>query len=88
MTKNIQAHSADLPKNNDGSLSAYAWPGGYPIFYLDNQNSVLCARCAQKNYSEPEPVFFIVAADANYENDSLYCDECSDRIECAYGSND
>lgn len=25
-----------------GKLPAYAWPGGYPIVYLDAENSWLC----------------------------------------------
>jgi hypothetical protein len=30
-----------------GSLDAYAWPGGYPVYYLDKNNDVLCPKCAQ-----------------------------------------
>jgi hypothetical protein len=41
-----------FPRNPDypvtyGSLDAYAWPGGYPVFYLDRNNDVLCPKCAQ-----------------------------------------
>jgi hypothetical protein len=30
-----------------GSLDTYAWPGGYPIYYLDKRGDVLCPKCAQ-----------------------------------------
>jgi hypothetical protein len=32
---------------DNGKLDAYAWPGGYPIYYLDRRGDVLCPKCAQ-----------------------------------------
>ena len=64
-----------------GNLPAYAWPGGYPLFYMDSENNVLCPECANKNDEYDAP---IVAHDANYEDASLYCEHCSKRIESAY----
>lgn len=72
-----------LPRDNDGKLSSFAWPGGYPIFYLDKENSVLCPDCANK--SEEVPQFRPIAAEVNYEDNELFCDQCSQRIESAYG---
>jgi hypothetical protein len=66
---------------DDGTLPAYAWPGGYPLFYIDEENNVLCPDCANKNDEFDKP---IVAADANWEDPDLYCDHCSARIESAY----
>ena len=63
-----------------GTLSAYAWPGGYPLFYMDEQNNVLCAACANENDDFDSP---ITATDVNWES-RLYCDHCSDPIEAAY----
>lgn len=76
----------NLPRNDEGKLEKYAWPGGYPIFYLDSENSVLCARCAQVSDEDAEelPAFKPVAADVNYEDPELYCAQCSQRIESAY----
>lgn len=37
-----------LPTEADGSLSAYVWPGGYAIGYLDQDNCTLCPSCATK----------------------------------------
>ena len=28
------------------TLDAYAWPGGYPILYHDNEGNELCSDCA------------------------------------------
>lgn len=76
----------ELPRLEDGRLQAYAWPGGYPLFYLDRENSVLCPACANKSDSDAEevPQFKPIAADVNYEDASLTCDQCNGRIESAY----
>lgn len=29
-------------RDENGKLPAYAWPGGYPIFYIASDNGVLC----------------------------------------------
>ncbi len=72
----------------------FAWPGGYPIFYVTQDNAPLCPKCANDNISlcacpaesqEADPQWRIIAADINYEDDSLYCDNCNQRIESAYG---
>ena len=66
----------------NGRLPNYAFPGGYPLFYFDKGDSVLCPECANEEESLPSE------ADINYEDDSLYCDECSRRIESAYAEDD
>jgi len=58
-------------------LDAYAFPGGYPIFYLDDTNNVLCANCASQE--EKIPIGGI-----NWES-LCYCDECGEEIGSAYG---
>src|SRR5690606_3191805 len=68
----------------------YAWPGGYPLFYVTEDNGVLCPRCANKNrrlcLSPDDPQWHVVDYDINYEDEDLYCDNCSQPIECAYPS--
>ncbi len=71
---------AALRKENNGKLPSYAWPGGYPIFYMDAENSALCPTCANKP-GYPAPV---TAWGINWEDSELYCDDCSQRIESAY----
>jgi len=78
----------ELPRNDNGKLQSFAWPGGYPIFYLDSRSSVLCPDCANTEEASVCKTSDIVAADVNYEDNDLYCDECSKRIESAYGDPD
>ena len=82
---------ARLTREDDGTLTKYAWPGGYPVFYLVADNGVLCADCANgtndSDASEDtdDTQWKLVACDVNWEDESLYCDYCSAQIESAYG---
>lgn len=67
-------------RDDDGKLPTYAWPGGYPLFYLDDEGNTLCAACATKDDMESKPI----AYDTNWEDASLFCDDCYQRIESAY----
>lgn len=53
-----------LVKPDDG-YPKYAWPGGYPIYYLDRESNVLCADCANREIDDAQGV---VASDINYED--------------------
>jgi hypothetical protein len=75
----------DLPMNDDGSLMHYAWPGGYEIYYLDDQNNVLCYECAIKQGYATEPVHAGTMADCE---ESIWCNDCSREIESPYKDND
>ena len=75
----------NLPRDNDGKLSAHAWPGGYPLFYLDCENSVLCPKCANRDVDQAQAP---TACDVNYEDDSLFCEDCGYRIESAYAEDE
>lgn len=80
------------PEQTVLEVGAYAWPGGYPIFYLAEDNGVLCPKCVEENLDQcigdPEETFHdqwkIVAHDCNWEDPSLYCDHCGKRVESAY----
>ena len=63
------------------ALPGYAWPGGYPMYYLDAENNVLCVKCANDNDDYNAA---ITGADVNWEDANLHCDHCSERIESAY----
>jgi len=73
----------------DGQLPAYAWPGGYPLFYLAadeyGHTVVLCPEHAnaEADYDDDE----IVAADVNWEDTELSC-EHGHKIESAYGEDE
>ena len=81
-------------RDENGNLPAFAWPGGYPIYYLCADGGILCPQCANKESAVKEadkdadyPDFDqwrIVASDINWEDASLTCDNCNQRIESAY----
>ncbi len=79
-----------LREDNNGELPAYAWPGGYPIYYLTADNGVLCPECAncaecrQADIYPDDEQWRIVAQHVNYEDSSLPCDNCENRIQSAY----
>ena len=70
----------------------YAWPGGYPVFFLCDDGAALCCKCAKKERrsilssiaDKVNDGWRVTGADINYEDDMLYCDNCSNRIESAY----
>jgi hypothetical protein len=85
----------NLHRDDNGKLPAYAWPGGYPIYYLCADGGCLCPKCANgENGSEaydgayvPEQGkdWHLVAQDIHYEGAPLVCDHCAAIIESAYG---
>jgi hypothetical protein len=74
-----------LAETKTEDLPSVTFPGGYPLYYLDAGGKVLCPECARENdeYSED-----LTDYDINWEDDSLYCDHCSESIESAYGNDD
>ena len=64
---------------SEGKLPAYAWPGGYPIVYLDQENLPLCADCATVEVSG------LGGRLIHYEGPPERCEECNAEIESAYG---
>ena len=79
-----------------GKANAYAWPGGYPVYYLANDGEAICPECVTKERSQifrsthenQNDGWRIVAADVNYEDSALYCANCDKRIESAYAEDD
>ena len=49
----------NLPRYDDGTLMSFTMPGGYPIYYVCKDNSVLCPDCAnrqEKENADPERI--------------------------------
>lgn len=73
----------------------YAWPGGYPLYYITKDCGVLCPKCANENlsltmpdypeYRVANPDWEIVASEINWEDQHIFCDHCNDNIAPAYG---
>lgn len=71
----------------NGKLPEFAWPGGYPMYYLASDNGVLCPKCANEyktgrdNAEQLEPV----AYDIHWEGEPITCENCNAEIVSAYG---
>jgi len=79
---------------NRKPLDAFAWPGGYPLFYISHDCAAFCPACANKEIDriaaeiaspDRHDQFRLIAVEVNYENDDLYCDHCNETIPSAYG---
>lgn len=74
--------------NENGQYDTWAWPGGYPLFYVTKDSGILCPDCANKNMEltkdDNDPQWFIIGADINYEDNELFCDNCNGNIGAAY----
>lgn len=70
----------------------YAWPGGYPLFFLCDDGGTLCCKCVKKERRnilesiahKQRDGWRVVGLDINYEDADLLCDHCGDTIEAAY----
>ena len=67
-----------------GALDAYAWPGGYPVIYLDSCGEVLCAACAEVDRDDPDTKP-LQGCGVHWEGAPEYCAECNVEIPSAYG---
>jgi hypothetical protein len=82
---------------SDGTAPSYAWPGGYPLYYLCADGGVLCPTCTNKEKHlvtsaeidgcSPSQ-WGIIGRDTNWEDPELFCDHCYARIESAYAESD
>lgn len=71
---------------------AFAWPGGYPLYFITHDCAALCFDCARKEFrqiawdflNETSTGWRIEACEVNYES-LIYCAHCSKQIESAYG---
>lgn len=71
----------------------YAWPGGYPLYFITNDGAALSFEAAKNNARliiesiahNMRDGWRVVAMDVNWEDDNLLCDHTSKPIESAYG---
>lgn len=88
----------NLYRDEDGTFPKWAFPGGYPYFYLMADNETMCSDCANREAVTVEgeteldqhidKQWHIVDAGINWEDESLYCCHCNAKIESAYGEPD
>lgn len=67
-------------RDDDYRLPSHAWPGGYPLFYLDSDGNTLCPDCTNSESDPPA-----IASDVHWEGPALTCADCGREIESAYG---
>lgn len=79
-------------------LGPYAWPGGYPLYFITADGAALSWQAAIDEqtlirdsiitYKYPaynSDGWRVIAIDINYEDTELYCDHTGVKIESAYG---
>ena len=75
---------------------AYAWPGGYPLYFITADGEALCFKCAKENAKQIMSNQFdnwhydwrVIGCEINYEDNDLQCCHCNSKIESAYGEED
>lgn len=69
---------------DDGTLPAFAWPGGYQMLYWTADGAEVCPKCANKtDTSDP-----VTDGGIYWEGPDLECADCGDPIPSAYGDPD
>jgi hypothetical protein len=78
---------------------AYAWPGGYPMYYLaregwrDEETGILeessydrttFVLCSKCAREARELDRILIDCDVNWEDTDLICEDCNELIESAY----
>lgn len=72
----------------------YAWPGGYPVFFICDDGEPLSFNAARRHarqvcqsIRDAAPYGWrVVAAEINWEDESCFCAHSGEKIECAYPS--
>ena len=79
----------ELPRDSDGQLSSYAWPGGYQIVYFTRNGDILCPDCAREaelHATDQDSGDLPIDGLAHWEGEPMICDECYKILESEYGS--
>ena len=71
---------------------AYAFPGGYPLFFVTNDGAALCFEAAKENRKliaesikeKSTDGWQVIACIINWEDDQLHCDHTGQKIDSAY----
>lgn len=72
----------------------YAWPGGYPKFFIMADGEVLSFESAKENWElisaallhpGTDKQWEVLASDINWEDEDLYCVHSGKKIPPAYG---
>ncbi len=72
----------NMQRNDDGTLPAHAWPGGYTLIYFTRDGETVCAKCANREVDESQAV---IGQDVYWEGATMQCGDCNADIESSYG---
>lgn len=73
----------------------YAWPGGYPVYFIAADGEALSFKAVKENQalvteamnnSGTDKQWEVIGYQINWEDENLYCAHSNDLIECAYPS--
>ena len=72
----------------------YAWPGGYPLFFITSDGAALSFAAVRSELRQvlesistgASDGFRVVACAINYEDSDLTCDHTGEQIPAAYGA--
>lgn len=73
MTSKIRA----ALKIGEGTLPAFAWPGGYDVVYYCPDGEELCAKCAQEALTEDLDWAPVDWDTGDWIEDPVSCSHCS-----------
>lgn len=82
--------------DTQGTVAKFAWPGGYPLYYLVADGETLCPSCVNKELKlvvdatidGNDKQWEVVGREPNWEDASMYCVHCNQRIESAYAEDE
>ena len=82
-----------LPRDDNGLLESYAWPGGYALVYYTVDGGTLCPDCARMAEAEgltaiDDPQWTLGAASVQWEGPTTVCDHCGKELPTEYGDPD
>jgi hypothetical protein len=71
----------------------YAWPGGYPVYFIASDGEALSFKAVKENYKEvlramreqSDDGWRVIYMDVNWGEYDWYCAHSGERIESAYG---
>jgi hypothetical protein len=71
----------------------YAWPGGYPVYFIASDGEALSYKAVKENYKEvlravreqDDYGWRVIYMDVNWGEYDWYCAHSGERIESAYG---
>ncbi len=74
------------------SQGAYAWPGGYPLYFVMADGGAMSFKAVEAEadrirteINEPsDKEWHPLGVEVNWEDPDLYCDHTNERIESAY----